>query len=377
MTQWYQSSVGALPEGIEVWDAHTHTGSNDPDGVIGSPDRLLDRLEEAGHRGAVVMTSMDPAGYRTANDRILREADAAGGRLLPFTRIDPRAGAEAIRELERSIDRGFVGLKLHPRGESFSMADPVVATAARMAADAGMPVLVHSGRGIPSLGEDVMALLEANPELNIILAHAAISDLSRLAPSIDDHPGLFFDTAWWSTASLVRLVSDIPPSRILYASDTPYGRPMMSGTLAARVVMTAGYSGAAIAGVFGGNLRTLIEGGRPADLGTAPTASIVPDDPLFLSLYADLHGAIGEVLQGCDPSQGLSLARLSCNVPDDHPYARALAAIAASIDVLDALEVAGDVRARIGRPLITVASAALTPDQPVPEPAALLASASE
>ena len=227
------------------------------------------------------------------------------------------------------------------------------------------------------LGEDVMALLEANPELNIILAHAAISDLSRLAPSIEDHPGLFFDTAWWSTASLVRLVVDIPPSRILYASDTPYGRPMMSATLTARVMMTAGYSSSAIAGVFGGNLRTLLAGGRPADLGSAPSASIVPHDPLFLSLYADLHGAIGEVLQGCDPSQGLSLARLSCNVPDGHPYAGALAAIAASIDVLDAVDMTGDVRARIGRPLITVASAALTPDQPVPEPAALLASASE
>lgn len=359
--------MSALPPDIEIWDAHTHTGSNDPDGVIGDSRHLLTRLDEAGHSGAVIMTSRDPGGYREPNDRIQAEATASEGRLLPFVRIDPRTGDEAITELERCIDAGFVGLKLHPRGEQFSMADPVVHRAATLVAEAGLPILVHAGRGIPSLGRDVVHLLESIPDLNVILAHAAISDLSRLAPIVDDHPGLFFDTAWWSSASIAQLVSCVPPSRILYASDTPYGRPMMSATVAARVTAAAGYDHASFSAVMGGNLRALVEGRRPRYAGAPPTVPILPKEPLFTSLYADLHGGIGEILQGCDPAQALSLARLTCEVPEGHRYADTLAAIAASIDHLAATEAAGDVRGRIARPLIAVASVALTPDQPVPD----------
>jgi hypothetical protein len=124
----------------------------------------------------------------------------------------------------------------------------------------------------------------------------------------------------------------------------------MSGTLACRVAGAARYEDAALRAVFGGNLE-----------------SLVPDDPLLVGLYADLHGAIGEILQGCDASQAMSLARLTCNVRDDHPYSETLSAIAASLDRLETVDHSRDHRSAVGRPLIAVASAALTPEQPVPD----------
>lgn len=363
--EWYVASTSVLPDDLEIWDAHTHTGSNDPDGMIGESVHLLRRLDQAGHAGCVLIASQEPDGYPHANDRILGEAHEASGRFLPFLRVDPNLGPAAIAEAERCLGLGFLGVKLHPRGEDFSMADATVSELANVAADAEVPILIHAGRGIPSLGPDVVRLLDTHADLNIILAHAAISDLSWLAPVVDSYPGLFFDTAWWSTAALVRLFSAVPASQILYASDTPYGRPLMSGTLTSRVAGSAGYDEDAMRAVFGGNLLSLMAGARPEPLQSIPDESFVPTDPLLIGLYADLHGAIGEVLQGCDASQAMSLARLACDVRANHPLAQVLAAMAASIDRLATVRSSRD--QGIGRPLIAVASAALTPTQPVPD----------
>lgn len=365
--QWYAASTSVLPDNMAIWDAHAHTGANDPDGVIGDPDHLLRRLDQAGHAGCVLITSQETDGYPSANDRILAESEAAPGRFLPFLRVDPNLGREAIAEAERCIGLGFVGMKLHPRGEGFAVRNPTVSDLAAVASDAGIPILIHAGRGIPSLGPDAMRLLDTHPDLNIILAHAAISDLSWLAPVVASHPGMHFDTAWWSTVALVRLVSAVPASQILYASDSPYGRPFMSGTLTSRVAGAAGYDEAAMRAVFGGNLLSLVAGVRPEPLRSTPSTSIVPSDPLLIGVYADLHGAIGEVLQGCDASQAMSLARLACEVRDSHPHAEVLGAIAASLDRLDTVDRSRDHRSQVGRPLIAVASAALTPSQPVPD----------
>ena len=154
LTAWHEASTSGLGS-VDVWDAHTHTGVNDPDGVVGTAQRLLRQLDGAGHRGAVVMTNREPAGYPVANDRILAEAMASDGRLIPFCRVDPRVGGAAVAELRRCIDVGFAGCKFHPRGENFSLALPVVDELVGIAAEVGMPILVHAGRGIPRLGDDV------------------------------------------------------------------------------------------------------------------------------------------------------------------------------------------------------------------------------
>ena len=87
--RWHRAAADLLAPGTEVFDAHTHTGDQDPDRTEITAPQLLGRLDDAGHAGAVVMTNRDPGGYPPANDRILAEAAASGGRLVPFLRVDP------------------------------------------------------------------------------------------------------------------------------------------------------------------------------------------------------------------------------------------------------------------------------------------------
>lgn len=360
---WHFAATRLLPEPAAVWDAHTHTGDRDPDGVRGTAQRLIEKLDTAGQAGAAIMTNQDPTGYGDANDRILAEASGSADRLVPFLRVDPRLGAEAVAEAERSLAAGHRGIKLHPRAEQFTLADPTVKDILRLAADRRVPVLVHSGRGIASLGRDAVELCDAVDGLNLILAHAAISDLSWLGPRIEDHPGLYIDTAWWDITDLLALFAWVPPGRILYASDTPYGHPQLSFVLTMRVAASARYTPQQHAAVFGNNLRHLLDGQAPPSVGPAPGDDFVGGDPGLMRVHASLHGAVVNAFARRDTTEPVSLARLGCTVPDDAHHAPVYRAIAATLDRIDF----DGPRSAVVRPLIIAAAAALTPEVSVPE----------
>lgn len=362
LTAWFDASTSTMPSDLDVWDAHTHTGVNDPDGVVGTAEGLLDALDRAGHRGAVVMSSREPGGYPQANDRVLAEAEASGGRLVPFLRVDPRLGDAAVEELDRCIAAGLRGLKLHPRGENFSFALPVVDDIAARVAEARIPMLIHSGRGIPPLARDLERMLGAHPDLTVILAHAGISDLGRLSRAWDEHPGMFFDLAWWSMSSLLALVARVPTDRLVYASDTPYGSPLMAGAMTARVAVTAGWEPESTRRVMGGNLLTLLDGARPE---AAPTPQWErSEDSLLVAAHADVQAAIAQILAGGSGAEALQLASRACSVGSDHRHADVLEAVRVSIDIADT---ATPDRPTAIRSLIVAAGALLTPEAPVPD----------
>ncbi len=361
--RWHQSATALLPPDTAVWDAHAHTGQNDPDQVRITAPELLDRLDAAGHAGAVVTTSRDPDGYRGANDRVLAEAEAADGRLIPFLRVDPNA-PDAQAEVDRCLAAGHRGIKLHPRGESFRMGAPAVRAIAAVAADRGVPLLVHSGRGIPSLATDVLELIDGMPGLRVVLAHCAISDLSRLGPVAADHPGLYFDTSWWDITDLLALFAWVPPGRILYASDTPYGMPVMSFTLAMRAAAAAGARADAMRAIFGATLLRLVAGDDGPQVGPAPGDGFLQADAGLLRVHASLHGAIVSTFAGSDASEPMSLARAAAQVVADVPHKQVYAAVAATLAVLEQVTEGG--RKQLA-PLLVAAAASLTPNVPVPD----------
>ena len=108
--------------GLEPLDAHTHIGSNDPDGYSCGRDELMAALERIDGR-AIVFPMQEPGGYREPNDMVIREAEASGGRACsPFCRLDPHDAP--LAEAERALAAGARGIKLHPRAERFALDHP-------------------------------------------------------------------------------------------------------------------------------------------------------------------------------------------------------------------------------------------------------------
>jgi hypothetical protein len=104
-----------LPRGVEIFDAHTHLGS-DIDGMTGRYDELLAVMERYGTKRAFMFCLDEPdrePGFRAPNDRTLEHARNADGRLIPFVRLD--LTHDPIGEAARCLDLGARGIKLHPR----------------------------------------------------------------------------------------------------------------------------------------------------------------------------------------------------------------------------------------------------------------------
>jgi predicted TIM-barrel fold metal-dependent hydrolase len=304
-----------LPEGAGLIDVHTHTGFNDPDGVTGSVDELLAGLDRASIARAVVFTTAEPDGYPAANDRVLAEVAAHPDRLAAFARIDPNAG-DPLPEARRCLAAGARGFKLHPRSDGFVMSHPSVAALVALAESERVPVLVHAGRGIPALGADLVALAQRHPGAPLILAHAGISDLGLVGPAANALPNLFFDTSWWLVSDLLALYETVDPSRILFASDMPYGSGRFAALAFLRCAAEVGLRGDALAAIAAGNTDRVLAGEPPADLGGAPGRGALGHRWLAGERIVAYSAAACQLsFGGGDPTEPLALARNACQVP--------------------------------------------------------------
>jgi predicted TIM-barrel fold metal-dependent hydrolase len=363
---WRELLLEQVP-GVELFDAHTHLGQNDPDGFRQTPEELLATLASADARGAFVFPMHEPDGYPSANDAVLQAAQRSDGILVPFCRIDP--DHDALAEAERCLAAGARGIKLHPRAEGFTLDHPSVRSLAALAHERRLPILIHAGRGISALGLHAVALAGEFPDARLILAHAGICDLSWIWRVAPDHPNLLFDTAWWMPADLLSLFSLVPPGQILFASDAPYGTTGMSAVFQLRYALQLGLSDEQIRAISSGQALRLAAAEPLEPAGPAIGEHEQAPHVLLERVSAFLMlGAIAS-MRGGDGSEMLALARLACDVPDELDDAPAFAAIRGLLDTFDRLTEADPSDRRRFAFLVLAATVARTPDVPVPAPA--------
>ena len=291
---------------------------------------------------AIVFAMHEPGGYPPANDMVIAEAEAAGGRLFPFCRLDPHDSP--LAELRRCLDAGARGIKFHPRAENFNLDHPALQEVFALAEEERLPILCHAGRGIPALGRHSIEVCARYPNLRLILAHAGISDLAWIWREAPAHPNLFFDTSWWSPSDIQALFALVPPGQILMASDAPYGTPAFAATMALRHGLQVGLSPDALRGVLGAQARRLVEREPPLDLGPPPGDASLSRDPLMERVYSFLLSAIGQMFAGVDPKETLALAALACHVREGDPHAPIYEAILALLDARESYDPTGDGR---------------------------------
>jgi predicted TIM-barrel fold metal-dependent hydrolase len=361
---WYDR-IAADVAGLTLYDAHTHIGRNDPDGFKQTPEELMGVLERAGAR-AVTFPSHEPGGYPDANDAAIDAARASGGRIVAYCRVDPHAGA--LREATRCLDAGARGIKLHPRAERFTLAEPAVRDVVALAHERRVPVLIHAGRGIPALGRDTVRLSGQFSGASLILAHGAISDLAWLWKVMPEHSNLFIDTAWWNPADLIALFTLVAPSQVLFASDSPYGITLNSAVISLRCALQAGLDPDQIRLVAGGQLERVLAGEEPADGGPPPNR-VLPLDPHHDRVVTHLVSGLGRAFAGGDPDEPIALARLACAVGEDDPQAAHFASVLRLLDLFAehlAPPVDGRPLPAAARLLVAALAVARTPDVPVP-----------
>jgi len=360
----YTEAVLSAVPGLELFDAHTHLGENDPDGMKQSPEQLLEMLSGARSRGAFTFPFHEPEGYHAANDAVLAAGEASDGLLVPFCRVDPHN--DALGEATRCLEAGARGIKLHPRAEQFTLDHPGVRPVVALAAERHLPVLIHAGRGIPALGLHAVELAGEFPDARLILAHAGICDLSWIWRAAPEHPNLLFDTAWWLPSDLLTLFSLVPPGQILFASDAPYGNTAYSAAFQLRIALMAGLSEAQIRSIACEQSLRLVAGAPLQPAGPAVGERDRAPHVLLerVAQFLMLGAIMG--IRGGDGSEQLALARLACDVPADVDDAPVFAAIVELLNGYEAFTAEHPEDRRRMVFLILAATLARTPEVPLP-----------
>jgi uncharacterized protein len=280
-----QDLQAELPEGARLFDAHTHLGE-DIDGMKGHFEELDGVLDRYGFEGAFVFCldehDREP-GFCVPNDRTLAYAARAGGKLIPFVRLDLTAGP--IEEATRALDLGARGIKLHPRAQAFALDDDRLQPIFALARERDVPILIHGGRGLPPIAEDLEHLVLRNDGVQLIVAHAGIADMAALAGRLGGIPGVFFDTSVWSALDLLDLFRQVPPEQIVYASDYPYGRQPNSLLASARAAKLADFDDRQLRAMLGETALGITEGSAPPAL-TSPKGVHALVQPLT---FARIH----------------------------------------------------------------------------------------
>jgi uncharacterized protein len=275
---WNEELRRELPEGARLFDAHTHLG-NDIDSMVGNYDELTGLLDRYGFAGAFMFcldeADREPA-FTTPNDRTLAYAKRSEGRLVPFVRLD--LTANPLEEARRCLDLGARGIKLHPRAQAFALDDERLQPIFALAVERDVPILIHGGRGLPPISEDLEALVTRNEGVRLIVAHAGIADMAGLAGRLGGIPGVFFDTSVWSGLDLLDLYRQVAPEQVMYASDYPYGRQPNSLLVSVRTAKLAGFDDKQLRLMLGGSVRRMMDGEElePLSAPKGPSSLVQP-----------------------------------------------------------------------------------------------------
>jgi uncharacterized protein len=314
MAQWDDELRKELPAGADSFDAHTHLGT-DIDGMVGVYEDLERGMDKYGISRCFMFCLDEPdrhPGFRAGNDRTLEFGERSGGRMIPFVRLD--LAENPIGEATRMLDRGAKGIKLHPRAQKFLLDDERLSPIFELAADRNVPILIHGGRGLPPIADDLARVADRYPEAQLIVAHAGIADLAALADRLGGKAGVFFDTSVWSPLDLLGLYRLVGPEQVVYASDYPYGQQPASLLISLRTARLAQLTDEQVRGVLAGNANRIADG-KPAIEPSAPKGLETFSQPMslarihqYLSMATpllwtrqqDRIGVLGLALNACD-----------------------------------------------------------------------------
>ncbi len=213
-----------------------------PQARLSSAEDLIAAMDRAAVDQAVVFgfgwRDMDLC--RRDNDYVMESVARYPDRLIGFGIVNPAAGAEAVREIERCAAGGLRGLgELMPDGQGYRLDDEkAMAPIVEAAMDHDMVLLTHCSEPVghlyPGKGtvtpDEVIRFARLFPEATLVCAHwGGGAIFYELMPEIREVMcNVYYDTA----ASLYLYEDDIfslaarwAPGKVLFATDYPLITP--------------------------------------------------------------------------------------------------------------------------------------------------------
>ena len=200
------------------------------DGTVGT---LLKVGAEAGiDRHLVHSVALTWERVRSINDFIRASVEAHPDRFIGFGAMHPDH-PEMEKELDRVVEMGLRGIKLHPDTQRFCLDDPAAVRLFRAMAERGLPLLCHMGdtRYPYSEPERLARALDQVPQLRVIGAHFGGWSIWRDAwRMLAGRENVWVDTCSSLYAlepqEAVEIIHHYGADRVFFATDYPMWNPV-------------------------------------------------------------------------------------------------------------------------------------------------------
>ena len=209
----------------EVVDAHVHLGKCRVFGRDQTDEQVLTSMDVGDIGLAIVQPYPGAPDARQVHDDIAALAARSGGRIVGLASFNPhRDAGEYHTEIARCVnDLGFVGVKLHTIGHAVDPASADAETVFVTARELGIPVMVHTGPGLPFADPTlVLARARAFPEVTIILGHAGHGIVSGNAVAVAEVcDNIVLETSWCRPGDIGGMIQRLGPERVMFGTDSP------------------------------------------------------------------------------------------------------------------------------------------------------------
>ena len=214
-----------------------------PESPMSTAEAVIEAMDRSGIDRAVLVN----IGWTTqelceeTNAYALEAARAHPDRLTAFCVVNPLAGEEAVKEIDRCAAGGAKGVgELHPDTQGFDLGDAAVMSPVMEAARRhGMPVLTHAsepvGHGYAGKGQVTPGVLyrfiTSFPDSTIVCAHwGGGLPFYALMPEVRKAlENVWFDSATspflYEPAIFEKVVGLIGAEKVLFATDFPLIKP--------------------------------------------------------------------------------------------------------------------------------------------------------
>ena len=182
--------------------------------------RLLEDMDEAG----VDMAGVCTIAQSMNNEYVIECVKAHPDRLFGFAFVDA-TDPNAVDQLKRYLDQGFVGLKLHPRLHGYllgnhDLVDPLM----EVCREYKVPMFAHGGSEEMNHPFYFEELAKAFPDVTIIMGHMCTPNYCTDAKMIAArHPNIYLDNsaAEYLSCKTGVMMEGVGPEKILMGSDWP------------------------------------------------------------------------------------------------------------------------------------------------------------
>lgn len=208
-----------------IVDAHAHLGYDE----VFDVDFTAKALIEGQRQNGIDVTLVQPAtchglkDVQRQHDAVARLAQRSPGRFRGIANPNPHLPAKQYeRELRRCVEKlGFIGVKMHPMAHAVNPTGRDGLRVFALAAEMGLPVIVHTGNGIPWSAPALLEpVVSRHRRLKLVIAHAGGMILAGEAGQLAErHEKVFLECSWTGGFLVEHWAKTLGGQRLLFGSD--------------------------------------------------------------------------------------------------------------------------------------------------------------